>query len=330
MSDYKNRNVSAHCETGVTNILFEEKGLKVSEPMALGIGSGLFFFYLPFLKVMGNPLVSYRSFPGTIFKKCCQRLGVTYIVERFRSKEKGAKRLDNLIQKKILVGAQTNIYWLSYIPKKFRFHFNAHNILILDKKGSDYIVSDPLLEEAAICPPRSLEKARFSKGPLAPKGMLYYLKNHSKDFDYEQVVRKGIRETVNRMLVPMPFIGIRAMKSLSKSIRKWPKALSQRRARLYLASVVRMQEEIGTGGAGFRYMYAGFLNESGTKLNNKALIEASKQMEAVADEWRNFATLAVGVCKERSKANYDDVADHLLATAAREEAVYKYLKENFL
>ncbi len=39
---------TAHCENGVASNLLLNKGLKLSEPMIFGIGSGLFFVYLPF------------------------------------------------------------------------------------------------------------------------------------------------------------------------------------------------------------------------------------------------------------------------------------------
>lgn len=52
---------TAHCENGVASNLLLNRGLKLSEPMIFGIGSGLFFVYLPFLKVNFAPgLVTVR------------------------------------------------------------------------------------------------------------------------------------------------------------------------------------------------------------------------------------------------------------------------------
>jgi hypothetical protein len=42
---------SAHCESGVAVNLMNHYGLDISEAMAFGIGGGLFFAYLPFVKV---------------------------------------------------------------------------------------------------------------------------------------------------------------------------------------------------------------------------------------------------------------------------------------
>ena len=38
---------SAHCESGVTSNLLLHRGLEISEALAFGLGSGLFFGYVP-------------------------------------------------------------------------------------------------------------------------------------------------------------------------------------------------------------------------------------------------------------------------------------------
>ena len=60
-----------------------------------------------------------------------------------------------------------------------------------------------------------------------------------------------------------------------------------------------MQEEIGTGGAGFRFIYASFLQELGQKTKNDTLIESAKLMTEAGDEWRNFALNAAKMAKGR-------------------------------
>lgn len=329
-SNYKH-NFAAHCETGVINSLLENNNIKLSESMSFGIGSGLFFLFVPFFKVMGNPITSYRSIPGSIFKKCCKRLGISYVTKKFRSQFDGVKFLDSLLNKGKFVGIQTNIYWLPYIPKNFRFHFNAHNLIVVGKEGHTYTVSDPLIEELAHCPSGPLNKARFSKGPLAPKGFLYYLEEDQELKNLEQAIYKGIKETVKRMLyIPFPIAGVRGIRLLAKYIRKWFSKMSDKEAKLYLASVVRMQEEIGTGGAGFRYMYASFLAEAGETLNNDVLTQASVEMEKIADHWRGFASKAVKLCKNKPGASLEAVIESLEEIADLEYKFYKNLEQRYL
>ena len=66
-------NQSAHCENGVASNLLNYYGLKLSEPMIFGIGSGLLFFYFPWLKVNQAPAISYRTMPGHIFSKVARK-----------------------------------------------------------------------------------------------------------------------------------------------------------------------------------------------------------------------------------------------------------------
>ena len=67
---------TAHCENGVASNLLRNQGLELNEPMVFGIGSGLFFVYLPFLKINHAPAVSYRPLPGQIFNRLANRLGI--------------------------------------------------------------------------------------------------------------------------------------------------------------------------------------------------------------------------------------------------------------
>jgi hypothetical protein len=65
----------AHCESGVFTSLLCHHGVEISESMVFGIGSGLFFSHLPFVKVYGLPLTAYRIAPGGIIKRAAKRLG---------------------------------------------------------------------------------------------------------------------------------------------------------------------------------------------------------------------------------------------------------------
>ncbi|MBC7741320.1 MAG: BtrH N-terminal domain-containing protein [Bdellovibrionaceae bacterium] len=326
---------AAHCESGVTSNLLCGVGAVLSEAMSFGIGSGLFFIHVPWVKVMGLPLTSYRSFPGTIFKKTCQRLEIDYQYQTYRQKEKGEKALDEFLAKGQPVGVRSNIYWLPYIPQQFRFQFNGHNLVVLQKNSDDtYQISDPVLENTSVCSAHALSKARFAKGALAPKGLIYFPQN--KNFAIEEklarAVRAGIKEVVHRMLFsPVPFAGINGIRFLSKQIKKWPKKFPDREAqKLQMAQVIRMQEEIGTGGAGFRYLYAAFLQEAGQKLQEKTLLEAALMMSEVGDLWRTFATMGAQFCKDRFDQPYETIPEILLKIAEYEKAVYQKLRRSYL
>ena len=85
---------SAHCETGVAANLLSHYGLDVNEAMAFGIGSGLFFGYLPFIRLNHLPLTTYRITTGGIMKRLTKRLGVKLHMTQFRNPRKAMDALE--------------------------------------------------------------------------------------------------------------------------------------------------------------------------------------------------------------------------------------------
>jgi hypothetical protein len=319
---------AGHCETGVTAGLLRHQGLEISEPMALGLGNGLTFAHFPFFKVGGLPLTSYRMPPGVIYKTLAKRLGFKLRRERFGSPEDGMRALDAHLAAGRVVGAQSSVFFLPYFPPTMRFHFNAHNLIVYGRADGEYLISDPVFEHPQRCAGADLAKARFVKGALAPKGLLYWPENVPSSIDYSRLVPQAIRSTVNMMLrTPLPIVGVRAIRGLARRIEKL-RTGDPRYARLYVGQIVRMQEEIGTGGGGFRFMYAAFLQEAGEKLGSAPLIEASAQMTATGDAWRQFALAGARFVKDKKSEDYAGLAAALARCADLEEAVYRSLLQN--
>jgi hypothetical protein len=325
--DFKHHQ-TAHCENGVVSNLMKHNGFKVSEPMVFGIGSGLLFCYIPFLKVNHAPAITYRAMPGQIFKRFAKRVGIKIEHEKFNDPAKAKKRLDENLEAKNPVGLQVGVYNLTYFPDEYRFHFNAHNLVVYGKDGSNYLISDPVMEQVTILTEKELEKVRFAKGAFAPKGHIYYPTNFPKELELKSAIIKGIKHTCRDMLAPVPIVGVKGIRSVAKKIRKWPKSKGIKTANHYLGQIVRMQEEIGTGGGGFRYIYAAFLQESAVILGNEKLSELSKKMTLIGDDWREFALEASRIYKQRGgeTRSFDAVADMLDDLGKREEVFFKELR----
>ncbi|WP_428224383.1 BtrH N-terminal domain-containing protein [Flavobacterium sp.] len=320
---------SAHCENGVASNLLKFHGINLSEPMVFGIGSGLFFFYFPLLKVNHAPAISYRPMPGSIFNKAAKRLGITVKRQRFGSETKAQLALDTNLKNNIPTGLQVGVYNLTYFPDEYRFHFNAHNLVVYGKENDTYLISDPVMETVTTLSEKELEKVRFAKGALAPKGHMYFPVNIPNQLHLEKAIVKGIKNTCKDMLAPVPLVGVAAMRRLARHIRLWPSKRGVKVANHYLAQMVRMQEEIGTGGGGFRFIYAAFLQEASVVLKNEVLSELSKEMTAIGDRWRDFAVMAARVYKNRSNQHdvYNALATELEALAQLEEQFFKKLKK---
>ncbi|MEW6379971.1 MAG: BtrH N-terminal domain-containing protein [bacterium] len=325
---------SAHCETGVTANLLQHSGLDIDEPLAFGIGAGLFFAYLPFIRLDGIPLTTFRVMPGSIFNRVASMLKVRVRVRRFRNQEKAMTALDQALEENIPVGLQVGVYWLPFFPDALRFHFNGHNIIVYGKEKGEYLISDPTLDHPVTISPRSLQKARFARGAFAPQGKMYYITGCStQPHHIARAVVKGIRRTCFMMLMsPPPLGGVYGIRYLARQIPSWPEKLGDRKAILYLAQVIRMQEEIGTGGAGFRFIFGAFLQKAADVLPAQAefLLKMSGEMTETGDRWREFALLASRICKERAGKNdtLTVASDILLDCADREKAIFQELRKN--
>jgi hypothetical protein len=328
--DFKHQQ-AAHCENGVTSNLLHHINIKLSEPMVFGIGSGLFFSYMPFLKLNNLPVVSFRPWPGRIFKRLTKRLDLKVQQNKFKDKAESMKALDRNLQQGIPTGCIVGVYHLSYFPQAFRFHFNAHNLVVVGKENGEYLVSDPIMPTIERLSYHDLLRVRYAKGTVfTPQGRMYSITGTSSDYNLQEAIYKGIHQVCKDMLkIPIPYFGVKGIRLLARKMRNWPKTLGERKAALYMGQVVRMLEEIGTGGAGFRFMYAAFLQEAARELDQPWLNDMSKEMTEAGDRWREFGTIAGRIFKNRAgqEDSYVAASDILLDIADREEKIYQRLSQ---
>jgi hypothetical protein len=325
MGEFTHRH-SAHCESGVVSSLITHGGYPISEVMALGIGNGLTFAYLPIVKIDGMPLIAYRMPPRSIIKTITKRLGLGLRMKTYPNPTVAREDLSAMLSEGKLVGLQTSVYYLPYFPPEMRFHFNAHNLLVYGEDENGFNISDPVFEDPMHVGFNDLDKARFARGIFAPKGACYTIESIPHEIDLAKAIKKAIKRTTGMMLyTPFPWVGIRGMKMMKKAILKLPNHPHKRYSALYLGHIIRMQEEIGTGGGGFRLMYAGFLFEAAEILGREELKEGSVMMGKAGDAWRRFALSASKACKG-SDYSVEEIASKLQEAIDLEESVYRFLR----
>ena len=321
---------AAHCESGAFTALLRHHGLRLTEPMVFGIGSGLFFLYCPLIKIYGAPLVAYRDAPNAVMTRGARRLGVKLHQTRFRDTDRAMRALDDTLAQGVPVGLQTSVFWLPYFPRDMRFQFNGHHVIAYGKEADEYLLSDTVFEAPVRCDAEDLRRARFSKGPLAPKGLQYCITGIEREPDLVNAVRAGLRTTVGRMLnIPLRYMGIAGIRTLAHALARWPSQHAAPAPHLWLANVIRMQEEIGTGGGGFRYMYAAFLEEAAELLQQPALRGISEQLTEAGDRWREFAVAGAQVIRDKDNraAAFAALSERMLDCAAREERAFGELRK---
>jgi hypothetical protein len=266
--------------------------------------------------------------PGWIFSRASKLMGIKVNRKKFGSEKEAYDYLNKQIQLGNPVGCQVGVYNLPYFPAEYRFHFNAHNIVVYGKENGNYLVSDPVMETVTTLTEEDMLKVRFAKGPLAPKGHVYYPEN-VKQVSKEQIqeaISKAIKRTSFDMLkIPGPIVGVSGINYTARQLRKWRDKLGPRKAALYVGQIVRMQEEIGTGGGGFRFLYAAFLEQANGYIANDQLLKLSDDFTKAGDMWRASAINMGRIFKGRinEQKDFEDCANMLDEIADVERQAFK-------
>lgn len=322
--------MAAHCETGTLTALCNHAGNPISEPMVFGVGSGPFFGYLH-MAAFTFPMVVPRTQPGKIRKKVSARLGADFATQTFRSPEKGERVLDELLGRGIPVGVQVDMFYMDYIPPYMKAHFNGHFLVAVGREGDDYLVSDAYYPQITRLSWASMQKARFAKGDMAPKGFIYWARHVPAEVDLRKPIIKGIRGACFNMLsIPVPFLGVRGIRYFADKLMTWP---SITRDEEHLSHEIMMLnvlfEERGTGGGAYRFMYATFLQQAAAVLGNPRLDELSRQMMDNGDRWREISLFAARIGKRRDigRERLMELRQLILARADAEEQLFRALRE---
>jgi hypothetical protein len=325
---YKHK-MAAHCESGTVTSLLNNRGLEISEALVFGISSGIFFGYFHKMKSFTFPTFIVRNKPGQMRSSLSKRLGIKFHTEKFRKAEDGQMALDLLLEKNIPVAVQVDFFYMDYIPSWERVHINVHFIVVVGKEGSKYIVSDSYFPQLVELESESLRKARFAGGSMSPKGFLFYPEFIPEKIDFSKAIKKGIKKSCFNMLkIPIPFLGVKGIRQFSKKIVEWP---SRSRDIEHLSHEIMkiniLLEDQGTGGAGFRFLFATFLQEASDILKKPGLNDLSKEMMIIGDGWREISLRAARFGKNRDLGTdrLKELGVLLSERASAEESFFKKL-----
>lgn len=318
--------MAAHCESGTVTALLNHAGLDITEPLVFGISAGIFFGYFE-SKKFPFPTFVVRNRPGQIRTGVAKRIGVSFKEQRFRNLLKGEQELDRLLAQDIPVACQTDFFYMNYLPQHVRVHINVHFITVVEKRGDRYGISDCYSPVLAELDRDSLMKARFAGGSFSPRGFMFYPVKITRDIDYRSAVWKGIKSAAfNMVKLPIPFIGVKGIRLFAKKVVDWP-ALARDTEHLSheIMKINIFLEDQGTGGAGFRFMYATFLREASELLNDPDLLEMSRRIMEIGDRWREISLFAARIGKRRDLGaeRLRELSGMIYARADEEEQFFR-------
>ena len=320
--------MAAHCESGAVTALLRSAGMDVTESLVFGISGAIFFGYLS-IPMLPFPTIALRNKPGRIRIKTPERLGVRVRTLTFRDPAAATRELDALLARGIPVGAQVDYFYMNYLPEYTRAHFNAHYVIVTGKEDGRYLISDTYFPMPASLDAATFQTARFARGQFAPKGLIFWPESIPERPDLKAAVRQGIRDAVFYMVkLPVPFFGVRGIRFFARKVREWPKLtrdLDHLSHEVMMIAVIL--EERGTGGGGFRYLYATFLQEAAKILDDPGIAEVAKAMMENGDRWRDVSIAAARMGKRRDLGpeKLRELGEMILERADAEQAIFRRL-----
>lgn len=333
MSNSYEHKMRAHCESGTAAALISNAGFNISEAMCLGISGAMLFGYFK-TKNMPFPIIAVRNQPVKIYKELVKQLKLPIKIIKNKDPKKAESQLNDLISKGVLPTVQVDFFYMSYIPKHARTHFNGHFVIVKNKTDDGYMVSDPYAPVVTPVSARNLSRGRHAGGDFAPEGLLIYVdpiseNNIPSTEIMKKAIKNGIIKTCKYMLkAPIPFIGISSIKKWAEDLDNWDSYCDDTEMLSHRIMMINVQlEDRGTGGGGFRYMYATFLQEASEIFNNDELKAFSSKMMDNGDEWRAISLHAARMGKKRdfSKEKIDELKQMILKRAEAEELIFNEL-----
>lgn len=320
--------VAAHCENGAISALLRYHGIDLSEPMIFGLASGLFFTHLPFVKMAGMPVTSFRTFPGVLFKRITKLLGIKTATRRYLNKEHAMRDLDRLLlEQKTPVGCVVGMYYLPYMPMEYRFHFNGHNICIIgkDEQQEQYSVLDSNATQLVTLSRKDLLKVRFAKGGTYPLlGQMYWIKSVPRQLPPLEASHPKVDSSdLPQYDFATQFYPIRGCQWYCLPLAEHPAVGAEDGKASCVAQSGTADTHAGRNRdrrCGLQVYLWSLSSEAATRTDVAELNDFSKRITAIGDQWREFAYKASRIFKKREgeQFTYDDLGD-LLESIGKQE-----------
>jgi hypothetical protein len=298
--------IGSHCESGSMRNVLNHAGVAISEPMVFGLGSGVSFYYLFFVKgPSGLPMVALRLPPGSIVKNITKNLGCRFFQKSYRSQDEGLLEIDRRLAENRPVALSVDMFYMKYLPSFLHIHAPFHFIVVMGRNGDKYIVSDPYHATVGELHIDDLKAAWQTDAPMAKNNFLFCLdeQNPSPHPDLRKIARAAILRTCKGMILPpvvnklVFFAGIEGMRTFANKIPTWPDTYEGVRLREGILFNAVTFEDQGTGGGAFRLMYGAFLQEVAAMFDSAALRKSADDLIAHGHRWKDVSRQFIRVGK---------------------------------
>jgi hypothetical protein len=300
-----------HCASSALCDLMNFYGYALTEPECFGTGEGIGFWYIEGLSP--SRMMHYRS--ADIEKKFFDNIGVDFKWQEIDTEESIKSALISSINNNIPVLLRTDIFYLDYYKSKT--HFPGHVVILWGYNLDDdsAYISDTERKGLTKCGFGSLiEGIIHGNFPEGEHAHFAPLPKPAFELHKKKLFTRAAVSNANTMISSADFegYGVKGIQLASKKVLEWKELPDWKWLARFAYQVI---EKRGTGGGGFRNIYAYFLEAFANK-------KAVSMMKQIASRWTDISI----VFKEISESDIPDfsiVSDMLWIQAIKEEEFYK-------
>jgi Butirosin biosynthesis protein H, N-terminal/Domain of unknown function (DUF4872) len=294
-----------HCGSTALRNLLAFHGAEISEEMALGLGAGVSFYYVPLDGSSPSRFVNGRV--GRLEEQFVELTGAPIGLDTFDDAAaawEAARATVDDGRPAILI---TDLYYLDHYGTSA--HFPGHAVVLAGYDADVAYLSDTSFAELQRTTLESLARARHGRHPVFPLDGHMFTVSDGVEADRIRAAAPAAIERNARQVLEPPLgelEGLPALRRFAAEVGEWPSQLEdwQWCARFCYQVIERR----GTGGGNFRLMYSRFLREAGSEQADLAaeaaarwtalgetLLSASESDELDSRQWARAGEQAAGV-----------------------------------
>ncbi len=319
MADPFEHQTGFHCATTALRLLLKHFGVDLSEPMCLGLGMGLNFFYGEGEEF--NPTRCFMPRSGVLEEDFFRILRIKAPMKRHDNAEQSWPGIKALVEKQHPVLVQVDIEGLPYYNT--RTHFAGHKILVagFDPETEDVFISDSEFPDLQVVTLDQIQRARFF--PDMPWDLSYQwwdLSAVKVIAPLEEAAPRALTECAGRIVKDETgLFGIPAMRRMAGAMPAWSQAEDWQWCARFGYQII---EKRGTGGGAFRTKYAEFLKEAESYDPRIEKLKLTRRMTEIAAGWTALAEMLMQISDLQQPSGFDEAAKIFGKIADEEESFF--------
>ncbi|MGD0947998.1 MAG: BtrH N-terminal domain-containing protein [Candidatus Binatia bacterium] len=295
-----------HCASTSVADLLRYHGIPWGEALCFGIGGGLGIWYAHLPGMSPSRVLHARSMDFE--RRFFERIGMEFAWQR--DDDPAAAEFD---LKTVLAAGRpalllTDIYYLPYY--RSQTHFPGHCIIAwgYDDDRRVFYVSDTEREGVLPVPFDDMRTARVSTQPVPHSGDFYAPAALRTPRRMDDVITEAIIDNARQLASSdLPYSGIDALETLKRDLADWGNVEDWQWTARFMYQII---EKRGTGGGGFRLMYADFLSQAIKWVPRVAELKLAELMLQSGRAWQELAG-ALKVLSEQETADTSQVTSAL-------------------